>query len=435
MLENFFSSQIIAQLKEIASLFWTIFKNWWWFFGPLILYYPLRSLYFWWLNWHVWYPKIKWILIEIKPPREILKSFKAMEDIFNQLWAIAYHRPNWKERWCEGELFTPTSGWFSAEIVSIGGQIHFYFRIREGWRNMVESTIYAQYPDIEISLVDDYTKNVPSDIPNKDWDFYGEEYRLLADDPFPIKTYSSFFEKEGETVRTGEEKIDPLNSFLEDLSRLKPGEQFWFQIIAESILPRDHSWQARGKEIINKLTKRPEKPKPKPILQEAIEILISGPPKPKEEKEVFPPEMKLTPGEREFLKSIENKIYKPSFKVSMRALYLAKRDVWFAGNKYLARTYLSHFINDPQGLAHWGETRAKVHYFLRSRRIYLRKRKLLRNYINRFHPKYPRGSSKGCFVLNIEELATIFHFPSKITVPTLPYVEAKKAGPPPNLPI
>jgi len=422
------------QLQETLSLILSVFKNWGWFILPLILYFPLRSLYFWWVNWEVWYKKIKWILLEIKPPKEILKPFKAMEDVFNSFWAIAYHSPNWKEKWCEGEP-GPTSGWLSCEIVSIGGEIHFYLRIREGWRNLIESAIYSQYPEIEISLVDDYTKYLPSDIPNKDWDLYGEEYRFLQEDPFPIKTYSVFFEPKGETrVKIGEEKIDPLHSLLEDLSKLKPGEQFLFQINAESVLDKDYPWQTRGREIANKLAKRHPKEKPKLILQEAFEILISGPsPKP-EEKEVYPPEMKLTPGEKEYLKDVEDKIAKPGFKTSMRALYLAKRDAWFTPHQYIARAYLSHFIYDNL-IIHWAETQAKVQYFLRSRRIYLRKRKLLRNYIARFHPKYPRKPGKGVFILNIEELATIFHFPSKVIVPTLPYVEAKKAGPPPELPV
>jgi len=41
-------------------------------------------------------------------------------------------------------------------------------------------------------------------------------------------------------------------------------------------------------------------------------------------------------------------------------------------------------------------------------------------------------------ILNTEELATIFHFPIKISgvsVPTVVGVEAKKGGPPANLPV
>ena len=40
------------------------------------------------------------------------------------------------------------------------------------------------------------------------------------------------------------------------------------------------------------------------------------------------------------------------------------------------------------------------------------------------------------FVLNTEELATLWHFPGQILkVPTLTRIESKEASPPPNLPI
>jgi hypothetical protein len=40
------------------------------------------------------------------------------------------------------------------------------------------------------------------------------------------------------------------------------------------------------------------------------------------------------------------------------------------------------------------------------------------------------------FVLNVEELATLWHFPGQIMkVPTLTRIESKEASPPPNLPI
>jgi hypothetical protein len=47
----------------------------------------------------------------------------------------------------------------------------------------------------------------------------------------------------------------------------------------------------------------------------------------------------------------------------------------------------------------------------------------------------PKGPGiRATIILNTEELATIYHLPSKVIVPTLPYVEAKKGGPPPELP-
>ena len=62
---------------------------------------------------------------------------------------------------------------------------------------------------------------------------------------------------------------------------------------------------------------------------------------------------------------------------------------------------------------------------------------MFRNAVLRFTPLYPNREEVAP-ILNTEELATLFHFPMKITgmlAPSMSYVESKKAGPPPNLPV
>ena len=73
-------------------------------------------------------------------------------------------------------------------------------------------------------------------------------------------------------------------------------------------------------------------------------------------------------------------------------------------------------------------------WFLDKRRAFVLKRRMLRLYLTHnpaFHP-----NAKGLFVLNIEELATIFHFPGKMAAPSVsvPRVETKKGEAPPGLP-
>ncbi len=85
------------------------------------------------------------------------------------------------------------------------------------------------------------------------------------------------------------------------------------------------------------------------------------------------------------------------------------------------------------------DTWTKVHtistWFLDKRRLYLRKRRHYRLYKWRFGIYWPR--SKGTFAMNIEELASVFHFPGKLTAPAaaLPRVEAKRGEAPPQLPV
>ncbi len=439
---------------EALFILGLIIKNWWWFFLPIILFFPAKFFYFWWIKWEVWYKRNKWILIEVKPPKEILKPFRAMEDIFTIVWGIV-DGPNWKERWCEGEM-TEGPYWISWEIVSIGGKIHFFIRILAEWRDMVESTIYSQYPEAEISEVDDYTKDISQDTLNEEWNIYSEDFSLWFEDSYPIKTYPMFFEEKPEVIKE-EKRLDPMDSLLEALSRLTPDEQFWLQIVTAPVLPDDVPWMAKGRALADKLAKRPEPTKAKPIVEEAAEILISGPQEEKEEKqEIIPPEFKLTPGEREVLAAVENKITKPGYKTWIRIVYLSRKNApRLGGNHKIGRSYFNQFMTENLNiLVFYGPTRTKIHWWLRERRLYLRKRKQFKSYIERLPSSFPRTMSgeptfsfslpfklpprgpgiRGTIILNTEELATIYHFPAKIITPALPYVEAKKGGPPPTLP-
>ena len=152
------------------------------------------------------------------------------------------------------------------EIVSIGGEIHFYIRTPEQFRGIIESNIYSQYPEAEIFEVPDYTKNVPQDIPNKEWDLWGTDEINTKPNPYPIKTYKKF---ETEIQPVEEKRLDPLAGLLEGMATLGPGEQMWIQIVAKPIR-EEIDWIKEGKKIRDKLARRPEKPKPKPMIQEAL---------------------------------------------------------------------------------------------------------------------------------------------------------------------
>jgi hypothetical protein len=242
---------------EWSFFFLQIFKNWWWVGFPILPYFLARFFYFWWMRWEVFYPKtFKWILLEIKPPKEVLKPFSAMETVYSLFFGL-YDDPNWRERWCKGAPTIHYGGWFSFEICSFGGEIHFFLRIPEHFRGPAESAIYSQYPETEITLVEDYTQKVPRDIPNEKWDLYAEDYTFSKADHFPIKTYTIFFERPEEEKRVAEEKrLDPLNSLLENLSQLQSGEQLWFQLVCSPFSDSQFPWIDKAKKEINKNKKR-----------------------------------------------------------------------------------------------------------------------------------------------------------------------------------
>jgi len=427
----------LTQILNVLNTLWNVFKNWWWVLVPFLLCRPFLFLWLWWRR-ELCAAKRRFVLLEIKMPREVLKPLRAMEQVFSSFWGDVYGPPDWWKKWIDGETLPS----FSLEIVSIGGKPHFFIRILEVDRNAIESIIYSQYPDAEISVADDYAKKVPQDIPNTNWDLWGCDFQMLKEDVYPIKTYPQFFEERPEAAKE-EKRLDPLSMLLEGMTKLGSGEQLWVQITATPITNAENNYVDRGKALVNKLVKRPEKPVLKPIIQEAIETVISGPSaEPEAPKEMLPPEMRLTAGEREVVSAIENKVSKYGFLSFMRFIYLGKRDVFFKPQVKLGFSFSSQFgTTNLNGLKPLKETSCLIpkSWFLPknlilNRREYLRKRKIFRNYVSRLSPFFPR--SGGTFILDTEELATLYHFPGIAVAPSpiISRVETKKREAPPGLP-
>jgi hypothetical protein len=165
-------SIIITGLDYIGGFLLSL----WWIYLLLFLFFLAKDL---WLKQarQKFFQEIDWVLLEVKPPREIKKTPRAMEQFFAGLHGIQ-RTPNWKERNLEGQV----QEWFSLEIVSQSGEIHFFIRTPSMYRNLVEAQVYAQYPEAEITQVDDYVHSVPLDIPNEDYDLWGTELILVKED-------------------------------------------------------------------------------------------------------------------------------------------------------------------------------------------------------------------------------------------------------------
>ncbi|MDD3729130.1 MAG: hypothetical protein PHH50_02320 [Candidatus Pacebacteria bacterium] len=425
---------------------WSFIKSWWWIPLPYFLWKWFLFFWGWWRTLHIWVPGQKPIVLDIKIPASGVKPIRAMEIVMSELYQAIYRPPDTWEKWIEGQ----TQLSYSFEVVSIEGEIHFIIRLRgRQMRNAIESVIFSQYPDAEIAEIDDYVKNIPSDIPNNEWDLWGSNYVLARPSPYPIRTYD-FFETEKEP--TEEKIIDPMSSLLEAMAKIGKGEQLWLQIIAKPISERDFpnmKYWSEIKEIKEELSRRKKiTPPSRPIILEVIDFLLTGKMpgvKKEEEKEIVPPEMKLTPGERDILAAVEKKESKLSFKTVIRFIYLGKKDFFFKPHGRIIFSYFASF-SSPTGnsLVPKGQpimTKIKKSWFLpinlfAKRRLYLRKRKLFRFYKWREDPFYPRATEEGTFVLSTEELATIFHFPAKGTTlaPLVPKTDMKKGEAPSSLP-
>lgn len=422
---------ILRTLKTTLFYIFQIIKSWWFFILPILLIKPALNLWLWYVR-AKWVRKIKYILLEIKLPKEVVKPMKAMEEVFAGIHSI-HDVFDFREVWLEGKFQLA----LSFEIVSDGGKIHFYIRCPEIFRDIVESNIYAQFPDAEIYQVEDYTKLVPQNIPNENWDLFGFDEITTKPNPYPIKTYKYFEER---TDIPEEKRVSPLAGLLEGMATLKEGEYLWYQIWAKPIR-EEIPWRKEGLKIVNELVNRPKEKPPKSILSAVIDLLVRGKPpeeKPSEEKGLEAlafPEMRLTPGEKEIVKGIEDKISKFGYECLVRYLYLGKRDVFFKPKARIPFGFFKEISTENMnGLKPNTKTMPKVHHpLLEKRRVYLRKRKLFKRYCQRLPTLFPFVG--GTYVLNTEELATLYHFPGKVVAPapTIERVEARKKEPPPTL--
>lgn len=186
----------------------------WWIALPVVFF-----SFFWefWLYYirYKFIVAIKWEIVEVKVPKGILKTPKAMEQIFASCHAPYSYGLRFLEKYWEGIV----EYWFSFEIVGFAGESHFYIRFPKQFRNLVESAIYGQYPGAEILPAEDYVRQMPHVLPDKNFDLFGNEQILRKASCYPIRTYPMFEEA------VEERRVDPIANLLEIMSKLKGDEQ------------------------------------------------------------------------------------------------------------------------------------------------------------------------------------------------------------------
>jgi len=419
------------------AVFYTIFGiflNLWWLWLPVFLAVLFIELWVKYLQTKA-IKKIKWLLLEVKISRNIEKTPKAMEQVFSGLHGILT-KVKFLDKYWKGKV----QEWFSFEIAGIDGSVYFFIRTPENFRNLVEAQIHSQYPDAEILEVLDYAAPLAGKIPSKTYDINGVEFILEKDDYYPIRTFLSFEE------RQAERRLDPMASFLEILSKLSPSENIFIQYLIKPTGEKD--WRDKGIEAVNKLVGKKTEVKKnwfenffEGINEFIINLLkaIAIYPEWSEAKkeEVKTASHNLSPGDRLVAEAIENKISKLAFRVCIRFAYIAGRDNFNRANMAAINGAFKQFntldLNAFKGNKKAGTSadQPRIIPFIKNRREFIRKIAFVDRYVNRKLSK-----NKKDFILNTEELATIYHYPILVVeAPTMRRVEAKKSEPPVSLPI
>jgi hypothetical protein len=363
---------------------------------------------------YAWYMKEPKILLEIKLPAETMKSPLAMELVLTGLYQTSGEGTPIDRYW-----LGKARPWFSLEIASVDGEIHFYIWTFKSQQSIVEANIYAQYPDVEIHEAKDYTEAVFFD-PAK-YDIMGCRFEATGPDPLPIKTYVDYgLDKDPDE----EFKVDPMAPLLEFMGSIKKGHQAWVQIVIRAHTAEktptnekypDH-WKDEAKELIEEIMK---------------EGVIES-----EDDEEPAKTPRLTSGQKDRIEAIERSVSKYAFDAGVRIIYIATKDIFDKGNggglmgslKQFNAPHLNGFKPaEPMSFDYkWQDWTG---------------RKLLKRKIEHFGAYCYRGFFHYPFmskhtVLNTEELATIYHFPgSAVRTPNLKRIPSKRADAPSNLPV
>lgn len=408
---------------------WEVLELTWWFWAPFVLWPLFKSTWIYWRNEHFKSThEFKMVMYEMRIPREIRKSPRAMEQVLMALGALRNSAGDLQEYWWDGEI----TKWFTFEMVSFGGEVRFFVRGYYKQRALIEAAFFSYYPDVELVEVppeDDYVNLLPEGLPEMEqqgYDIWGTEMVLLRDEAYPIRTYIEF-ESPAE-----EKEYDPISAFLEVLGKAKKEEIVGIQILAA---PKESTWHKKWKGLVENLRERRERTKN--VREDQTQIVSRA--------------LMRTPGETDVLKAVENNLSKPAFNTLIRFVYLSPKTIFY--DSY-ARRGLTGAFNQYSALDLNGfvqnytvSTRTRIwnwpHFFpiTRNKR---RKAKMLYNYRHREMPPETfvgRLLTSGLFswnfasrtsTLNVESLATLFHPPTYLvlTAPHLRRVESKKAAPP-----
>ncbi|MEN8252012.1 MAG: hypothetical protein ABFQ53_00310 [Patescibacteria group bacterium] len=413
-------SEFFAQMVAVFQVTWFVVM-------PLVFWIVFYSLWARYVFIVDFLMKQNDVLLEIIPPRDIEKSPKVMEKFFDSL-AATDAGTNKINEYCHGA----GNPFFSLEIVGTEGMAHFYIRTPSLFRNLVESSLYAQYPSVEIVEVPDYVHGIPNLIPNEEWTLKGFDLKLLKGDAYPIKTYEYF-----EEDVTGK-MIDPLASMLEAIGSLGPGQHMWLQYIIRADRPMWFDDWGKG-SVEDFLQKSQKSVGPFEKLwfdtKDAFSGVLTGWDKPPEFSSLEAPptsddpvEFRLTPGEKQVLKSLEDNISKSMFSVSARLVVVGQKDFFTPVNLAGAMSSLKQF-SDNHTNQFMPVDRSKVYadYVSVEARSSRRMRRLLALYRDR----------EGIydFHLSTAELATVFHLPDmSVESPTVQWSDSRKSTAPTNLP-
>lgn len=320
------------------------------------------------------------VLLKILVPKNNEKTPLAAENLFAALHGI--FRPD-----------APFNDHISFEIISQDKAIEFYVNCPVDFRDFIEGQIYAQYPTVDIKEVPDYAR-----VDLLDRKVSAAELTLNKPDVYPIKSFQNF-------------DVDPLAGITAVLSHTGENESIWMQFL---VRPISDTWQHKALSYAAAVRSGNLRSGGlwSMVVKGLMEVL--RPPAPAKPSGGGGPKLPAT--QETALKAIEEKATKLGYATKIRFVVLSN-DATTAMAKVNA---ISGAFKQFNTINMNGFKVGKMITSPEAVDIYRART---------FAPD--EGS-----ILNIEELASIFHFPNaSVETPNIVWAGAKKGEPPASLPL
>ena len=333
------------------------------------------------------------VLLMLEIPRENDKKELAAEQLFASLHGILRDKKELKNSGGVQEHL-------SFEIVSTSGQIRFYVWVPKVLQSFVEGQIYSQYPTVQIyKMKEDYVDNrVKYPVS------YSAELGLVEDSALPIKTFDSF-------------EVDPLAGITGTLAKLNPdrSEEMWIQILARPI-PDDWHRTTTDRWIQRVKTGASRAISPTTGIDWTwlVEVLgaLFRPPAGGTKSDTT---VELSERTKTRIAKAEEKATKLGYEVKIRLAYLGQNDTDAKLNmQALVGTFKQYNSTNLNGFRQVGGSF---------------------NQSDLDAYKMRQFTSSG-FILNISELASVYHLPhTSVETPNIVWATSKTAEPPAKLPV
>lgn len=331
------------------------------------------------------------VLLMLEIPRTNDKKELAAEQMFASLHGILRDKEELKNSGGVQEHL-------SFEIVSTAGQIRFYVWTPKVLQSFVEGQIYSQYPTVQIyKMNEDYVDNRDK-YPIQ----YSAELGLIEDSALPIKTFDTF-------------EVDPLAGITGTLAKLDPdhSEEMWIQILTRPIAD---DWHKSTTDKWVQQIKSGRRSIFSGVIDWTYMIEILGalfrPPAGGTNSEE---KVELSERAKTQIAKAEEKATKLGYEVKIRLAYLGNSDVDAKLNmQALVGTFKQFNSTNLNGFKQVGGSFEK---------------KGMDDY------KLRQFADHG-FILNISELASVYHLPhTSVETPNIVWASSKTAEPPAKLPV